>query len=515
MPDETLLARAADRLAADLEHTVRPWRLKARPKQLPPDGDWTTWLIVAGRGFGKNWTGSNWLAEQAAAHPKTEWAVIGPTFRDTRVTCIEGPTGLLAALGYGTPESEVNPGDYNRNELRIVLKNGARVYGYSADQPDRLRGANLAGAHCDELGSWRYPQTWYEGLMPALRIGEHPRVVVTTTPRSMSLLKDLLNRHDGSVHVTRGSTWENASNLSQTALDELRRRYAGTRLGRQELEGELIEDTNGALWQRAWLEASRVRPENVPDLARVVVALDPAVTSSATSDEFGIIVAGEGRNGHGYVLGDYSMRGTPDECMRKAVTVYRQHQADRVIGEANNGGDFLEALLRTVDGAIAYRKVNASRGKAIRAEPVSAFYEQGRIHHVGIFAALEDELCTWTPADPKSPNRLDALVWAFSELRGLSMSGFAAAYGVVTCGNTACGHAFSTDPGGGLHRTQCPRCHTPIPEQDTDGAASANGKTTAPPAQQAEPGTNPMQPAAFPIPPALAQMIDRWQGFRR
>jgi phage terminase large subunit-like protein len=492
---------------------VRPWRAKARAKQLPPDGDWSTWLIVAGRGFGKNWTGSNWLAEQAVTYPCTDWAVVAPTFRDCRTTCIEGSTGLLAALGYETPDSEVE--SWHRNELRITLTNGSHIFGFSADQPERLRGANLAGAHCDELGSWRYPQTWYEGLIPALRIGDHPRVVVTTTPRSMSLLRDLLNRHDGSVHVTRGSTWENAANLSQTALDELRRRYAGTRLGRQELEGELIEDTDGALWQRSWLEAGRVRPENVPDLTRVVVALDPSVTSSASSDEFGIIVAGEGPGGHGYVLGDYSMRGTPDECMRRAVAVYRQHQADRVVGEANMGGDMIEALLRTVDPSIPYRKVTASRGKAIRAEPVSALYEQGRVHHVGVFAELEDELCTWTPADPRSPNRLDALVWAFSELRGLSYGSVMGIYSMVTCASQTCGNVFTRDPGGGVIRTRCPRCGTPIPEQDSDTAASLEATATASAAQDPQPGANPLQPAAFPVPPQLAQLIGRWQGHRR
>lgn len=502
---------AADLLAADLEQKARPWRAQARPKQLPPDGDWSTWLIMTGRGWGKTWTGSNWLAEQAMTYPETEWAVLAPTFRDVRATCIEGSTGLLKAFGVGEVVS------YHRNELKIELSNGSRILGYSGDQPERVRGPNLAGAWFDELGSIRYPAVWYETLVPALRVVTVaiPRVTVTTTPRPTALIRDLVSRTDGSVHVTRGATWENSPNLAGAALTELRRRYEGTRIGRQELEGELIEAAEGALWQRAWLDAGRVGPGEVPDLTRIVIAIDPAVTSGAGSDDTGIIVAGESRDGHGYVLADLSLRGSPDACMRRAVRAYHEHQADRIVAEANSGGDYLESLLRTIDQRIPYRKVSATRGKAVRAEPVSALYEQGKVHHVGCFAELEDQLCTWTPADAKSPDRLDALVWAFTEMP-LSQGSPRDIFWVVTCGNPACRFDFSRDPGGGLIRTRCPRCGTAIPEEDSDGAATPDGTAPASAAQpQPQPGTNPLQPAAFPMPPALAQMLDRWQGYRR
>ena len=504
LPDP-LLAGAADLLDADLRAAPqRPWRLKARPKQLPPVGDWNIWLIMAGRGWGKNWTGSNWLAEKALAQPGTVWATIAPTFRDTRVTCFEGPTGLLAAFN----DDEIAPNGYRRNELQLTLVNGSRIYGYSADQPERLRGANLAGAWADELGSWRYIETWEAGLMPALRVGEHPQICVTTTPRPTPLIRDLAGRKDGTVHLTVGSTWENAANLSAPALDELRRRYEGTRLGRQELEGELIADVEGALWQREQIDADRLRKADIPDLSRIVVAIDPATTSGTRSDETGIVVAGEGPGGHGYVLADYSMRGTPDACMRKAVWAYHHHQADRIVAESNAGGDYLEGLLRTVNPSVPYKKVFASRGKAIRAEPVSALYEQHRVHHAGVFAELEDELCTWTPADPASPNRLDAVVWAFTELK-LSTGSFAEIWGAIRCPSEACprGMFYGKDERG-QPRTHCPFCGTALGQD--------NGAEDARPNQPAEPAPGPANPQepptpAWPMPPQLAALAARFR----
>lgn len=393
--------------------------------------------------------GSNWLVHQALTHPGSEWAVFAPTFRDTRKTCIEGSTGVLAALREGELDQ------YRRNELQIVLANGSVIYGYSADQPERARGANLHGVWSDELGSWRYEQTWHEGLVPALRKGENPRIVVTTTPRPTPLVRQLVGRRDGSVHITRGPTWENAANLSANALAELKRRYEGTRLGRQELEGELLDDIEGALWSRDDIDAARVTPEQVPDLVRVVVAIDPAVTSGEDSDETGIVVVGESRDGHGYVLADYSMRGSPDACMRRAVRAYRDHAADSVVAETNNGGDFLGAVLRTVDPDVPYRTVRASRGKAIRAEPVAALYEQRRVHHVGSLPQLEDQLCTWTPDAPGSPDRMDALVWGLTELKGLSAGSWTGAYGVARCQH--CDRTYMAE----LHPDRCPHCRRP------------------------------------------------------
>jgi phage terminase large subunit-like protein len=402
-------------------------------------------LVLAGRGMGKTMMGSNWLVESALKNPASEWAVVAPSFRDVRKTCIEGDSGILRALQPGELSQ------YRRNELQLKLMNDSVIYGYSAEQPERIRGSNLWGAWVDELCSWRYPATWYEGLIPALRKGEHPRIVVTTTPRPTPLIRDLVGRGDGTVHITRGSTWENAANLSDVALTELRHRYAGTRLGRQELEGELLEDLEGALWNRSDLEASRVKPGDVPDLRRIVVAVDPATTSEPESDETGIIVAGEGEDGHGYVLEDLSVRGTPMYCMRVAVRAYHRHQADCVVAEVNNGGDFVRDLLRNVDAEVSYKAVRASRGKAVRAQPVSALYEQLRIHHVGFFPELEDQLCVWVPESLESPDRLDALVWAISELRGLSVADWGAVYGTHRC--TACGVMFLKKD-----KQRCPKC---------------------------------------------------------
>jgi phage terminase large subunit-like protein len=458
----------------------RAWHARARPKQLPPDHPrhheswtdrngatyrcgcdgvddaWNIWVILAGRGWGKTDVGSSWTVEQALKYPGSEWAAVAPTFRDVKKTCFEGSTGLLAAL---------EPGElvtYNKSSLELTVAGGATIFGYSAEQPERIRGSNLYGAWCDEMGSWRYPATWYEALTPALRKGEHPRVVVTTTPRPVPLIRDLTGRDDGTVHVTRGSTWENADNLSATALDELKLRYEGTRLGRQELEGELLDDVEGALWSFADIEATRTTWQDMPELVRIVVAIDPAVTSGEDSDETGIVVAGEGRDGQGYVLADLTMRGTPDACMRAAVTAYHKYLADCVVAEVNNGGDYVQSLLRTVDPLIPYRSVRATRGKRTRAEPVSALYEQHRIHHTGIFAELEDQMCSWTPDSLESPDRVDALVWAITELRGISAGSWLSAYGTVYC--ESCAEPYTT-----AGRTACPHCGAPVAGDDDGG----------------------------------------------
>lgn len=454
MSNDSALLRALDQLERQTKPTTRLWRAQARASQLPPDGDWRIHLIMAGRGWGKTWTGANWIAEQAMKHAGTEWAVVAPTFRDVRKTCIEGPSGVIAAF----EKNEIS--QYRRNELQITLENGSIIYGYSADQPERLRGANLSGAWCDELCAWRYPDAWYAGLVPAVRIGTDSRIIVTTTPRPTALVRDLVGRTDGSVRITRGSTWENADNLSPAALEELRRRYEGTRLGRQELEGELLENIEGALWTIDNIDSTRVRHDEVPDLLRVVVAVDPAVTSGEDADETGIVVVGEGPGGHGYVLADYTMRGTPDACMRKAVEAYKRHHADRIVGEVNNGGDYIGAVLRAVDENVPYSSVRASRGKAVRAEPVSALYEQRRMHHVGILTELENQMLTWIPdLDVKSPDRVDALVWACTELRGLTAGSWSDAYGALTCAN--CERMFLSTVSG-VERKTCPFCQAVI-----------------------------------------------------
>jgi phage terminase large subunit-like protein len=314
---------------------------------------------------------------------------------------------------------------WNRSLGEMVLHNGSRVKLFSADEPERLRGPQHHGAWCDELAAWRYPDTW-DQLQFGLRLGEHPRTVVTTTPKPVRLVRELVKRDD--VAVTRGSTFDNAANLSDAAIAELRLRYEGTRLGRQELHAELLEDVPGALWVPSMFEVEKFRiGDTLIDCARTVTAIDPAVTSSDESDETGIITAGitddghcpacgqiEGR--HVMVLEDSSCRLSPDRWMRTAVDVYDRHGGDRIVAEVNNGGDLVETVLRTVDAAVPYRKVTASRGKRVRAEPVAALYEQGRVHHVGVFPLLEEQMCEWTPDAAKSPDRLDALVWAVTDL---------------------------------------------------------------------------------------------------
>jgi phage terminase large subunit-like protein len=402
------LAAAKLLRARTLEHD---WRREARPEQLPPEGDWFIWLVCAGRGWGKTWLGARWLAEQATSTPG-DYGVVGRSEQDTRDTCIEGRSGLLAALGLhlGSPE-------YRRGTQQIRLPNGSVIYAYSAESPERTRGPNLSGVWCDELAAWRFlAQMWDETLIPAVRIGD-PQIVVTTTPRPVPLLRELVSRDDGTVVVTRGSTFDNAANLSAGALAELRRRYDGTRIGRQELLGELLDDVDGALWNRELIEPHRVASIDRGELVRVVVAVDPAVTASKHSDQTGIIVAGADGDGQGYVLDDLTCKLAPDGWARRVLHAYRKWGAGRVVAEANQGGRLVETVLRTVETSLPITLVHASHGKQIRAEPIAAVYEQGKVHHVGAFPELEDELCTWIPGQASSPDRLDALVWAFTELK--------------------------------------------------------------------------------------------------
>ena len=384
----------------------------ARPEQLPKrTEDWSIYLYLAGRGAGKTRTAAEWLAWEATTQNNTRWAIVAPTFGDVRDVCAEGESGIINILrAYGSLQH------YNRSQGSITLKNGSHIKLFSADEPDRLRGPQHHGAWCDELAAWRYPDTW-DQLQFGLRLGEHPRTVITTTPRPVHLIRSLVARTDGTVKVVRGSTFDNAANLAPQALLELQARYAGTRMGRQELFGELLTESDSALWTRQMIEDARIKPEDAPPYYRVVVAIDPAVTSGESSDETGIVVAGATPDGHYYILEDATMRGTPEQWARKAVEMFRKHKCDRIIGEANNGGDMIEALLRQVDATIPYRKVHASRGKKVRAEPVSALSEQLRLHMVGSnFTQLEDQLVTWEADSYSSPDRMDAMVWAVTDL---------------------------------------------------------------------------------------------------
>ena len=389
----------------------------ARPEQLPnEDESWSIYLYLAGRGAGKTRTAAEWLAWEATTQNNTRWAIVAPTFGDVRDVCAEGESGIINILrSYGSLA------DYNRSQGSIMLTNGSKIKLFSADEPDRLRGPQHHGAWCDELAAWRYPDTW-DQLQFGLRLGNNPRTVITTTPRPVLLIRNLVNRNDGTVKIVRGSTFDNAANLAPQALLELQARYAGTRMGRQELFGELLTESDSALWTRALLDEARITTENAPPYYRVVVAIDPAVTSGESSDETGIIVAGATPDGHYYIIEDATMRGTPEMWARKAVEMYRKHKCDRVIAEVNNGGDMVESVLRQVDSTIPYRKVHASRGKQVRAEPISALSEQGRLHLVGSFPLLEDQLVTWEPGSDRSPDRMDAMVWAITDLMGGSVA---------------------------------------------------------------------------------------------
>lgn len=387
------------------------WGFWARPNQLKPGGDWLTWLLLAGRGFGKTRSGAEFIRDEVEAGRMKRVALIAPTAADIRDVMIEGDSGILSI------SSPWNRPSYEPSKRhRLTWANGAVAYGYSADEPERLRGPQHDGFWADELASWRYPEAW-DMLQFGMRIGMRPRGVVTTTPKPVKLIRELLA--DPTTAITRGSTYDNRANLADAFFDKVVKKYEGTRLGRQELQAELLEDVPGALWTRDLIEVTRLR--HPPDLTRIVVAIDPGMTSGENADESGIIVAGIDSRQHGYVLDDVTIRGTPDEVCRRAVKAYRDYQADRIVAETNNGGDWIESLLRTADPNIAYQKVTASRGKAVRAEPTSSLYEQQRIHHVGVFANLEDQMCGFTrdfdrKAAGYSPDRVDALVWAITAL---------------------------------------------------------------------------------------------------
>ena len=420
--DALIRALAPDAAAAFEYH----WRYRARPEQLPPEGSWRVWLLMAGRGFGKTRCGAEWVRAEVKAG-RRRIALVAPTAADARDVMVEGESGILAI----SPDHERPL--YEPSKRRLTWPNGAIATTYSADEPERLRGPQHDAAWCDELGSWRFPEAW-DMLMFGLRLGIDPRVMVTTTPRPTRLIRSLVD--DPKTAITRGTTYANRANLAGAFLDQIVKKYEGTRLGRQELNAELLDDVPGALWNRGLIEAARPPMGFVlPDLVRVVVAIDPAASSGEDADETGIIVAGKDKDSRGYVLADLSGHYTPTEWARIVVSAYRAHGADRVVAEINNGGEMVEATLRVVDDNVAYTGVHATRGKVVRAEPVAALYEQGRIRHMGAFTQLEDQMCEFTPdldrskpkrdpTDPSSlgkggrtsPDRADALVWAFTEL---------------------------------------------------------------------------------------------------
>lgn len=391
------------------------WEAWARDNQLPPTGRYVTWLNMGGRGSGKTRSGAEWIRKKKDTTPYLH--LIGRTAADVRDVMVEGESGLLAiSPPWDRPV-------YQPSKRRLVWSNGAQAITFSADEPESLRGPQCGGMWCDEVGAWAYEDAWDQAMF-GLRLGSNPQACATTTPRVTKLVKKLIQSK--TTVLTRSTTYDNRDNLASAFFSQVITRFEHTRLGRQELEGLLIEDLEGALWKReAMIEAFRVTHH--PDLARVVVAVDPPASSPGgkkdlseeTRAEAGIIVVGRSTDGHGYVLADYSRYGSPNEWGEAAVTAYNVFEADRIIGEVNNGGDMVEYVIQSIaekeNTSVAYKAVRATRGKVIRAEPVSTLYEQGRCHHVGVFPELEDQLCNWEPGQ-KSPDRLDALVWGFTEL---------------------------------------------------------------------------------------------------
>lgn len=384
----------------------RDWHLWARDNQLPPEGDWVYWLILAGRGFGKTRTGAEWVRQEVRTSPYVN--LIGATADDARDIMIEGESGILAVC----PNRE-RP-EYQPSKRRLVWPNGSKSLIFTADEPERLRGKQHSRLWCDELAAWRYPEAWDQAKF-GLRLGERPRACITTTPRPTKLVKEIAA--DASTVISSGSTYDNRANLAGSFFAQIIKTYEGTRLGRQELNAEILDDNPNALWKRSNIDEHRV--SLVPELKRIVIGVDPAVTAHEDSDLTGIVVAGRGVDDHGYILADGSLIATPSAWAQRVITLYRNWVADRVVAEVNNGGDLVEAVLRTVDLSVPYTPVRASRGKVVRAEPIAAMYEQGRVHHVGSFPQLEDEMCDYDPLTAeKSPDRMDAMVWAMSELFG-------------------------------------------------------------------------------------------------
>jgi len=389
------------------------WLTQARAKQLTPQGDWNIWLILAGRGWGKTRTGATDALLYALRNPESQVAIVTPTFGDLRRVAFEGPSGILKMLPKNALLSGRGQG-YNASASEIRLYNGSKIMGFSASEPDRLRGPQFHRAWCDELAAWRYPDT-FDQLMFGLRLGGKPQCIITTTPKPTPIIRTLMERDD--CIITTGSTFENADNLAASTLTMLKAKYEGTTLGRQELYAEVIDAMEGALWTPKLIEDKRIRVLEENKITNVLVALDPAVTAGDSSDETGIVVVGKDANNEYYVLEDKSGKYKPDQWGRVAIDLYYQWDADRIVAEVNNGGDLVKGLIRTLDPEARYKSVHATRGKMVRAEPVAALYEQGRVHHVGVFPELETQMCTYTGERPKpSPDRLDALVWGLSEI---------------------------------------------------------------------------------------------------
>lgn len=382
------------------------WEIRARPEQRTPKGDWTFWFVMAGRGWGKTRCFSEWIIEQVRQGYK-KIGLIGPTASSNRDIIVEGDSGILTI---SRPQDRPL---YEPSKRKLTWKNGATAHLFSAEEPDRLRGPQFEKMGCEEIATWKYPETWDMAKL-CLRLGKNPQAIITTTPKPKRIIRELIA--DKNCITTGGSTYENILNLSPNFYKTIVDKYEGTALGEQEIYARLLEELPNALWQRSTIADNRVSEIDSDKLVRIVVAIDPAGTSKESSAETGILVCGIDQNFEGYVLEDLSCRKRPKGWASKSINAYYKYKADRIIAEVNFGGEMVEEVIRNVDPNVSYKSIHASRGKRARAEPISALYEQGRIHHVGVFKDLEDQQCNFTPDTKTSPDRIDALVWCFTEL---------------------------------------------------------------------------------------------------
>lgn len=400
----------AEYLATINNHIKYSWELHARPEQLPPKGDWLYWLLLAGRGAGKTRSAAEFIRYRVCEENAEKLIIGARTPTELREYCIEGKSGILNVF---PPHQRPT---YQESKSRIIFHTGAEAYCFSAETPDKFRGGGVDTAWFDELATYKRLQEMWEAFIFSMREGKAPKIVISTTPRPIKLLKELMADKD--CRVTRGSTYDNAANLSPIFMDKIINKYAGTRLGRQEIYAELLEDVEGALWTATTLEENRISKEafDYKKLRTIKIAVDPAASSGDTSDETGILVGGLDADNKGYTFDDQSLIGTPNERANIIKHLFYKYEANEVVAEKNNGGDMVEHMIKTVDPNIPVKLVWASRAKFTRAEPVAALDEQGKISIVGSLPQLEDELTTWTPKAGKSPNRLDAYVWLWSDL---------------------------------------------------------------------------------------------------
>ncbi len=422
--------------------------------------DWYIWLLLTGRGWGKTRTGANWLLEMAIARPGIYLGVCAPTYEGVRAICFEGEAGVIAEARRNGIEVK----DYNKNRLEIVLGNESKIRGFSAEKPDSVRGENLSYCWFDELAVIRYMAFYHEGLMPALRKGENPRMVISTTPKRVRLLRDLLtdaeNEAETDVHVTRGLTAENP-HFAKRQREALERKYANTYLLKQELEGELVGEVDGCLFPLELFSEYRVFPgkDDLPQWRQVIVGYDPATTSHDGSDESGIIVMAEGADGDYYCLEDCSGRFAPEQQMRVVEEAFYRNTADCVVAEVNVAGDFIRSLLNTVNRNIPMRTVHGLKGKIARGQGASSLFAQGRIHMVGDnFQKLEDQLSAMTENDDRSrmhDDRADAFIWCMIHLAGGNGGDWGIVYGFTDC--TGCGSRVNVDKD-----ERCRNCGKPV-----------------------------------------------------